>query len=244
MAAMCSLQSGRLVKNLSKLIVPRAVSIKNVQSAYLHRSSFLSAEGILLRMPSLSPTMVEGTIVKWLKNEGDPIVPGDALCDIQTDKAVVTMDTEEEGTLAKILVGDNSADVPVGKLIAVLAPEGEDWKTIEIPAEEADSGSAEAVAETPVEAEHDDGHGHETMWPSVRLLLEQYGISAASIPASGPKGVLLKGDVLKHIKMAGLQPLPPPQVPPPQLEKAAAPAAVAPTAAVLPAAAAAVAAAA
>lgn len=57
-----------------------------------------------LKMPSLSPTMSEGTIVKWLKKEGDPIAPGDVLCDIQTDKAVVSFETEEEGILAKILV--------------------------------------------------------------------------------------------------------------------------------------------
>lgn len=55
-------------------------------------------------MPSLSPTMLEGTIIKWLKKEGDPIQPGDVLCDIQTDKAVVSMDVEEEGIMAKILV--------------------------------------------------------------------------------------------------------------------------------------------
>lgn len=55
-------------------------------------------------MPSLSPTMVEGTIIKWLKKEGDPVQPGDVLCDIQTDKAVVSMDIEEEGIMAKILV--------------------------------------------------------------------------------------------------------------------------------------------
>ena len=55
-------------------------------------------------MPSLSPTMMEGTIVKWLKNEGDSIQPGDILCDIQTDKAVVSFELEEEGILAKILV--------------------------------------------------------------------------------------------------------------------------------------------
>ena len=65
---------------------------------------FFTAEGLLLKMPSLSPTMVEGKIVKWLKQEGDPIQPGDVLCDIETDKAVVSMETEEEGTLAKILV--------------------------------------------------------------------------------------------------------------------------------------------
>lgn len=49
--------------------------------------------------------MTEGTIVKWHKKEGDTIAPGDVLCEIQTDKAVVAMDTEEEGILAKILVG-------------------------------------------------------------------------------------------------------------------------------------------
>lgn len=49
--------------------------------------------------------MTEGTIVKWLKNEGDPIAPGDVLCEVQTDKAVVSFETEEEGILAKILVG-------------------------------------------------------------------------------------------------------------------------------------------
>lgn len=55
-------------------------------------------------MPALSPTMTTGTIIKWLKQEGDEIQPGDALADIQTDKAVMTFELEEEGVLAKILV--------------------------------------------------------------------------------------------------------------------------------------------
>lgn len=48
--------------------------------------------------------MSEGVIVKWLKKEGDVIAPGDVLCEIQTDKAVMSLETEEEGILAKILV--------------------------------------------------------------------------------------------------------------------------------------------
>ena len=48
--------------------------------------------------------MTEGTIVSWKKKEGDPISPGDMLCEIQTDKAVMAFETEEEGILAKILV--------------------------------------------------------------------------------------------------------------------------------------------
>lgn len=59
---------------------------------------------ITLKMPSLSPTMTEGTIVNWQKKEGETVNPGDVLCEIQTDKAVMSFETEEEGILAKILV--------------------------------------------------------------------------------------------------------------------------------------------
>lgn len=59
---------------------------------------------IELKMPSLSPTMTSGTIVSWHKKEGDCVNPGDVLCEIQTDKAVIAFETEEEGTLAKIIV--------------------------------------------------------------------------------------------------------------------------------------------
>lgn len=59
-------------------------------------------------MPSLSPTMTEGTIVAWVKKEGETINPGDVLCEIQTDKAVMSFETEEEGVLAKILVSVNT----------------------------------------------------------------------------------------------------------------------------------------
>lgn len=63
-----------------------------------------TVKGQPINMPSLSPTMTEGTIVKWLKKEGDTVAPGDVLCEIQTDKAVMSFETEEEGILAKILV--------------------------------------------------------------------------------------------------------------------------------------------
>lgn len=55
-------------------------------------------------MPALSPTMTEGQIVKWHKKEGDKISPGEALFDVQTDKAIMSFELEEEGTIAKILV--------------------------------------------------------------------------------------------------------------------------------------------
>lgn len=55
-------------------------------------------------MPALSPTMTSGVLVKWLKKEGDTIEPGDAVADIQTDKAVMTFEMEDELVLAKIIV--------------------------------------------------------------------------------------------------------------------------------------------
>jgi pyruvate/2-oxoglutarate dehydrogenase complex dihydrolipoamide acyltransferase (E2) component len=55
-------------------------------------------------MPALSPTMTTGTIVKWLKKEGEEIQPGDVLADIQTDKAIMNFELEDEAVLAKILV--------------------------------------------------------------------------------------------------------------------------------------------
>ena len=54
-------------------------------------------------MPALSPTMETGTIIKWLKKEGDPIQPGDAVAEIQTDKAVMSMEFDEESIFAKII---------------------------------------------------------------------------------------------------------------------------------------------
>jgi len=57
-----------------------------------------------MKMPALSPTMAEGTIIKWIKKEGDTIVPGDLVMEIQTDKAVIPYEMEENGVLAKIIV--------------------------------------------------------------------------------------------------------------------------------------------
>lgn len=70
----------------------------------LTRTNVFSVKGQEINMPSLSPTMTEGNIVKWLKKEGDTISAGDVLCEIQTDKAIMAFETEEEGVLAKILV--------------------------------------------------------------------------------------------------------------------------------------------
>jgi pyruvate dehydrogenase E2 component (dihydrolipoamide acetyltransferase) len=83
---------------------------------------------INILMPALSPTMEKGTLTKWRKKEGDKVSPGDVIAEIETDKATMDYEAVDEGVLAKIVVPEGTADVPVNQLIAVLAGEGEDLK--------------------------------------------------------------------------------------------------------------------
>ena len=97
---------------------------------------------IELKMPALSPTMEEGTLAKWLKSEGDEIVAGDIIAEIETDKATMEFEAVDEGTLGKILIEEGTEGVKVGTVIAMLAGEGEDASDIEA---HADGGPAEDV---------------------------------------------------------------------------------------------------
>jgi pyruvate dehydrogenase E2 component (dihydrolipoamide acetyltransferase) len=83
---------------------------------------------INILMPALSPTMEKGNLAKWLKKEGDKVKSGDVIAEIETDKATMEVESIDDGTLAKIVVPESTADVPVNQLIAVLAGEGEDTK--------------------------------------------------------------------------------------------------------------------
>jgi pyruvate dehydrogenase E2 component (dihydrolipoamide acetyltransferase) len=83
---------------------------------------------INILMPALSPTMEKGNLAKWLKKEGDKVKSGDVIAEIETDKATMEVESIDDGTLAKIVVPEGTADVPVNQLIAVLAGEGEDTK--------------------------------------------------------------------------------------------------------------------
>ena len=76
-------------------------------------------------MEALSPTMEEGQVVKWLKDEGDVVAQGDILAEIETDKATMELVARGEGVLRKVLVGEGAA-APVGDVIAIIAAEGED----------------------------------------------------------------------------------------------------------------------
>lgn len=129
----------------SNLVKPRISLPLKYQRLCFHTSWVLDVKGKELLMPSLSPTMETGTIVKWLKKEGDKISPGDAIADIQTDKAVIAMEVEDDLVLAKIIVPEGTKDIKVGTLIALTVDEGEDWKTVEMP----DGAGAAAQAAGP-----------------------------------------------------------------------------------------------
>jgi len=195
-----------------------------VKRRWLHWTT--SCKDVVIKMPALSPTMSTGTIVKWLKKEGDQVTAGDVLCEIQTDKAVVAMELDEEGTLARILVPADSKDIAVGRSIAVMAESGEDWNEIrrkssdrhddkEEKEEKEEKSASDAKTTIPSSPNTKPGsptttedHHNSTRLtgPAVRLLLQQYGLNASYIRATGPKHNILKSDILQLIASKQLKP--------------------------------------
>ena len=95
-------------------------------------------------MPALSPTMESGTITEWLVKPGDTVAEGDELCLVETDKAVVSFETMQEGVIAKILYEPGSKDVKVGDIIAVMVDEGDDWENVKFDASSVESTESSA----------------------------------------------------------------------------------------------------
>nr|XP_002119257.1 pyruvate dehydrogenase protein X component-like [Ciona intestinalis] len=166
---------------------------------------------IQIQMPALSPTMEEGTITKWLISEGDAVEIGDAMCEVETDKAVVTMEANEDGTLAKILIPDGTRGVKINSPIAILAEEGEDlleaskFDPPPISFHPPTSSVEEVVTET--SQIHATNTPNDKISPAVRQMLNQFNIEVTNIHGTGPKGIRLKGDVIKYIAQKGLNPV-------------------------------------
>ncbi|KAI8938128.1 hypothetical protein NX059_005795 [Plenodomus lindquistii] len=183
-------------------------------------------------MPALSPTMTEGNIASWKIKEGDSFSAGDVLLEIETDKAQMDVEAQDDGILAKIIIGDGSKAIQVGARIAVTAEPGDDISSLEIPAEDkpaskqADSAKEQPKEEPKQETKSvpkeersasppaksggsknasDNGKASKQtrpLYPSVQHLLDVNGLpkeEADKIPATGPNGRLLKGDVLAYI---------------------------------------------
>ncbi|MGJ8546789.1 MAG: pyruvate dehydrogenase complex E1 component subunit beta [Sulfitobacter sp.] len=104
-------------------------------------------------MPALSPTMEEGTLAKWLVKEGDTVVSGDIMAEIETDKATMEFEAVDEGVIGKILIAEGTEGVAVNTPIAVLLEEGEDASAAEGLGAAKPAAPAQAKAEAEPEAE-------------------------------------------------------------------------------------------
>ena len=200
-------------------------------------------------MPKMSDTMEEGVVVKWLKREGDRVASGDALAEIETDKAVLELEATTAGVLRKILAQEDSK-VPVGQLLAVIGAEGEDISSliggsssppIQAPLPETITpsmssasplsrpapSSESAARQEPITRERIDAS------PLARRMAEEAGIDIAQVPGTGPGGRVVKRDIEAFlVRLRSQHPRPPaPHVPPtaqaveatPSLQKAPVP---------------------
>ncbi|KAM3852348.1 pyruvate dehydrogenase protein X component, mitochondrial isoform 2-T2 [Vipera latastei] len=179
---------------------------------FLHTTpETLGIPAIKIIMPALSPTMEEGNIVKWLKKEGEVVNVGDALCEIETDKAVVTMESSDDGILAKIMKEEGSKNVRLGVLIGLLVEEGQDWKQVDIPSDapsesvtsSASTASSPALSATLPLAHKIDKHPGKVQFrlsPAARNILETHGVDASHCTPTGPRGIFTKEDALKLIE--------------------------------------------
>jgi pyruvate dehydrogenase E2 component (dihydrolipoamide acetyltransferase) len=105
---------------------------------------------IVLGMPALSPTMEMGTLAEWNVAEGDSFVAGDSLAKIETDKASIDFEAQDDGHVAKLLVEAGTPDIAVGTPIIVTVEEAEDigaFANYEVPEEEKAKASASAPKE-------------------------------------------------------------------------------------------------
>lgn len=186
---------------------------------------------IEITMPRLSDTMQQGTIVRWAVKEGQKVSSGDAIADIETDKATMELTTFDDGVVASLAVPEGKT-VPVGTVIAVLASAGEDVSKAKAgagaaaPAAKAASsssgnapakasGGGTAVAEPPAAASPapSGGNGHASHAPTgrsgerifvsplARKIANEGGIDLASIQGTGPSGRIVRKDV--EAAMAG-----------------------------------------
>lgn len=142
-------------------------------------------------MPALSPDMEKGNLAQWLKKEGDTIKVGDALVEVEADKATIEVEAIADGVLAKILVANGTQDVPVNQLIAVIAGTGEDAGAAPTPKTIADGGvSVERIFASPL----------------ARRIAKEASLDLRAIPGSGPHGRILERDIRAAIGVGGAEP--------------------------------------
>ncbi len=185
-----------------------------------------------VKLPRLGQGMEAGTIVKWLKSEGEPVKKGEPLYELDTDKVTQEVEAEADGVLLKIAVQEG--EVPVGRTIAVIGKEGEEVslgeekpptgdgarQSAEKPAEapkleperervrEA-SATGEPQPETAEEPGLSRPDGRVKASPLARRVARERGIDLAQLRGTGPEGRIVAEDV----ERAAAQPAGPPPAP-------------------------------
>ena len=156
-------------------------------------------------MPKQGLMMTEGTIIRWMVKEGEPVVAGTPLFEMETDKLTITMDAEVSGTMLKI-VHDAGDTVPITQVIAIVGEPGEDISSLlsgqtappdaeasaaAKPGEEKTAGVSDRPVETPPE-------GRVFISPRARMIAEERGIDYSSIVGTGNDGSIIERDILAY----------------------------------------------
>ncbi len=160
-------------------------------------------------MPALEMAQETGTLIAWRKKEGDSVRKGELLLDVETDKAVMEIESPGDGVLAGIRVQEGAV-VPVGHTIAWIVAPGET-----LPAEEQSIQSGRKMGTIPAPAssieapaaEREGTQGGPKLSPKARRLAREKGIDVTSLRGSGPEGTIVAEDVLAR---AGSGPSSPP----------------------------------
>jgi pyruvate dehydrogenase E2 component (dihydrolipoamide acetyltransferase) len=167
---------------------------------------------IEILMPALSPTMKEGNLAKWVKKEGDKIKSGEVIAEIETDKATMEVEAVDEGILGKILIQEGTENVAVNTCIALILNDGEDKKSLETyvsktaaPAkiEEKKEEKKESIIVQPQLNNQQPAVNNQSSSikasPLAKRIARDEGISLSQILGSGPRGRIIKDDVLEFV---------------------------------------------
>ena len=199
---------------------------------------------INIEMPKLSDTMTEGTVVRWLKKEGEEVEIGDIIAEIETDKATMEMEAFDEGILSKISVPEGGK-APVGSAIAILLEDGESEEaTAPSSAESAPAAlpntppaaakalesaaatvnKSQTPAPTPTDGERIKAS------PLAKKIAESEGVDLTTVSGTGPGGRIVKADVVAAPPASSPAPAPTAPAASPTPAVAQAPAAISPVA--------------
>jgi 2-oxoglutarate dehydrogenase E2 component (dihydrolipoamide succinyltransferase) len=163
---------------------------------------------IEVKVPQLSESVAEATLLAWHKKEGEPVKRDENLIDIETDKVVLELPAPADGVLSKIVKGDGGT-VKAGEIIATIDTDGKAAASVAAPARAAPPAPAAAApAARPAPAPA-------PAMPAARKLAGEKGVETASIAGSGKGGRVTKADVLDHPATAPSAPEARPSLPQP-----------------------------